>query len=97
VFRISITLPVVPDYRLQSENMMELLRQKYGPQSRGSRWRDELTELTFDSPIISPGSPPTLHYVDISRNAEVERVAQKLVEDRNAEIRARSFLAPKGY
>ena len=98
VFRISITLPVVPDYRLQTQNMLALLRQKYGPPSRDLRWRDESTELIFDNPIvISPGMPATLHYVDVGRNTEVQRIAHKLVEDRNAEQRARSLVAPKGY
>jgi hypothetical protein len=97
VFRISITLPAAPDYRLQSQNMLSLLRQKYGAPSRESRWRDELTELIFESPMISPGVPATLHYVDLSRNTEAERVVHKLIEDRNAERRARSLVAPKGY
>ena len=97
VFRISITLPAAPDYRLQSQNMLSLLRQKYGPPSRDSRWRDELTELIFESPMISPGVPATLHYVDISRSTEAQRIAHQLVEDRNAERRARSLVAPKGY
>jgi hypothetical protein len=96
VFRISITLPAAPDYRLQSQNMLSLLRQKYGP-SRDSRWRDELTELTFESPMITPGVPATLHYVDISRNTEAQRIVHKLIEDRNAERRARSLVAPKEY
>ena len=97
VFRISITLPAAPDYRLQSQNMLGLLRQKYGPPSRESRWRDELTELVFESPIISPGVPATLHYVDVSLNAEVQRIVHQLVEAQNAERRARSLVAPKGY
>ena len=97
VFRISITLPAAPDYPLQAQNMLSLLRQKYGPPSRDLRWRDELTELIFDSPIISPGVPASLHYVDIGRNAEVQRVVHKLIEDRHAERRARSLVAPKGY
>ena len=97
VFRISITLPVAPDYRLQTQNMLGLLRQKYGPPSRDLRWRDESTELIFESPMVSPGMPATLHYVDVGRNTEVQRIAHKLVEDRNAEQRARSLVAPKGY
>ena len=97
VFRISITLPAAPDYRLQTQNMLALLRQKYGPPSRDLRWRDESTELIFESPIVSPGMPATLHYVDIGRNTEVQRIAHKLIEDRNAAQRARSLVAPKGY
>ena len=97
VFRVSITLPAAPDHRLQSQNMLRLLRQKYGPPSRDLRWRDELTELTFETPIISPGVPATLHYVDIGRNAEAQRVVHNLIEDRDAARRLRSLVAPKGY
>ncbi len=97
VFRISITLPAASDYRLQAENMLALLRQKYGPPAQGPRWRDEVTELIFDRPIVSPGWPPTLHYVDVSRNAEVRSTAEKLIQQRDAEIRARSLLVPRGY
>jgi hypothetical protein len=97
VFRISITLPAASDYRLQSENMLALLRQKYGPPTQGSRWRDELTELIFDRPVVNPGWPPTLHYIDVSRNAEVERAADRFIQEQKAAIRAKSLLVPKGY
>jgi hypothetical protein len=95
VFRISIALPEAPDYRLQSQHMLDLLRAKYGPPSQAGRWRDEVTELIFDD-LIS-GRPALLHYTDIRQSAEANRAAQTFVEDEIARVRQRSMRAPKEY
>lgn len=95
VFRISIALPDAPDYRLQSQHMMDLLRAKYGPPSRNAQWRDEVTELTFDN-LIS-GRPALLHYTDIRHSAEAHRAAQKFIDEEVARVRQKSMRAPKEY
>jgi hypothetical protein len=95
VFRISIALPEAPDYRLQSQHMMDLLRAKYGPPAQAARWRDEATELTFDN-LVS-GLPALLHYTDIRHSAEADRAAQKFIEEEVARVRQKSMRAPKEY
>ena len=95
VFRISVTLPEVPDYRLQSQNMMNVLRQKYGPPSPGSRWQDGETELVFSE--IGPAWPAVLHYSDVRGTEQVERAAQEFAEAEAARIKARSLRTPRGY
>lgn len=95
VFRIIITLPSAPDYRLQAQNMMDLLRQKYGTPSQGSRWRDSQTELSLHD--LTPGWPTTLQYDDLALNAEVQRGAERFIEARKADIEKRSRQVPRGY
>lgn len=95
VFRISITLPEVPDYGIQSLNMMQTLRDKYGPPSRGSRWHDGETELMFSQ--IGSAWPARLHYTDIRGGQEVENAARAFVAAEQARIRARSLQTPRGY
>ena len=95
VFRISIALPEAPDYRLQSQHMMDLLRTKYGPPSRAAQWRDEVTELAFDDRIS--GQPALLHYTDIRQSAEANRAAQNFTEEEVARVRQKSMRAPKQY
>ena len=95
VFRISITLPEVPDYGIQSLNMMQTLRDKYGPPLRGSRWHDGETELVFSH--IGPAWPARLHYTDIRGGQEVENAARAFVAAEHARMRARSLQTPRGY
>jgi hypothetical protein len=95
VFRISITLPEVPDYGIQSLNMMQTLRDKYGPPSRGSRWHDGETDLVFSQ--IGSAWPARLHYTDIRGGQEVENAARAFVAAEHARIRARSLQTPRGY
>ena len=95
VFRVSVTLPEAPDYRLQARHMLDALREKYGPPSPGPRWQDGETELLFSE--IGPAWPATLQYTDVRGSQELESGVQAFIDAENARIRARSLTTPRGY